>query len=200
MLVTIEGIDGAGKSTVVEAMEERFPDFRYTREPTDTWTGEAVERSVASEEAVPLRDLFLFTADHVNHLRGTVEPAVESGEVVVCDRYIDSRVAYQAAATVDVLDMDTEGRIDWIAGLHDGWSRFPDLTLLLDLDPEVAIDRMADAGRGDVKFERLKFLREVRENYLSLARNNDRFRIVDADMEEGKVIEECADILDETVL
>jgi len=98
MLVTLEGLDGSGKTTVWEALRERYPEATFTREPTDdSWYGEAVYRSIEDDDADPLAELFLYTADHADHLSRVIEPALERGDLVVSDRYSDSRFAYQGA-------------------------------------------------------------------------------------------------------
>jgi len=99
MLITLEGLDGGGKTTVWEALHDVYPDATFTREPTDSWYGEAVDRSIAADDADPLAELFLLTADHADHLSGTIEPALADGDLVISDRYSDSRFAYLSAAT-----------------------------------------------------------------------------------------------------
>ena len=198
MLVTIEGIDGAGKSTLVDGLRREYPGFVYTREPTDGWTGRAIEKSVSADENNPMRDLFLFTADHANHLRETVKPALRDDKVVVCDRYIDSRAAYQAEATEELLEDGDEERVEWILDLHRGWSLFPDLTLLLDIESEKAVKRLRESRDSEVKFEKKKFLRGVRENYLYLS-NDERYRVIDANREKQKVLSDCVEVLEKEI-
>ena len=93
MLITLEGIDGSGKTTVAEALQDTLPEAMFTREPTDSWYGEAVERSIRDDGADPLAELFLYAADHADHLSRVVRPALDSGKLVVSDRYSDSRYA-----------------------------------------------------------------------------------------------------------
>ncbi|MFW6000086.1 MAG: dTMP kinase, partial [Halorubrum sp.] len=76
MLITLEGLDGSGKTTVWEALHDVYPDATFTREPTDSWYGEAVGRSMGDPDADPVAELFLYTADHANHLSETVRPAL----------------------------------------------------------------------------------------------------------------------------
>lgn len=173
MLVTLEGLDGSGKTMVWEALQDVYPDAVFTREPTETWYGEAVRRSMADDDADPLAELFLFTADHADHLAETVRPALDAGELVVSDRYTDSRYAYQAATLEGIIDRPME----YIRGVHQPFTRPPDLTIFLDVDPETAAAR---SDRGD-KFEAREYLRQVRENYRRLIRAEPhRFREVDA--------------------
>ncbi len=175
MLVTLEGLDGAGKTTCVDALAEAdvLGDAIFTREPTDTWYGEAVGRSVADHGADPLAELFLYTADHAAHLADTIRPALERGRVVVSDRYSDSRYAYQGASLAGRF----EDPVGFVRGIHRPWTRPPDATLYLDVDPETAAER---SGASD-KFETVDYLAHVRENYERLvAAEPDRFVRIDA--------------------
>lgn len=96
MLITIEGIDGCGKSSLHEALAGRLSDLSpvMTREPGATWIGDQVRRAIA-EQADPIAEALLFVADHAAHLREVVWPALTDGRLVISDRYIDSRFAYQ---------------------------------------------------------------------------------------------------------
>ena len=196
MLVTVEGIDGAGKSTVAKRMEvlERLKEELdieavYTHEPTGSWLGDAVRRSINDDDSVPLADLFLFVSDHADHVERVIEPKLADGEVVVCDRYIDSRYAYQGATLSERDEEVFDDALEWVRGLHEGWTVVPDLTLLLDIPPEDAVERL---DRETMKFERVEFLREVRENYMRLA-EEERFVVVDATQDVEEVVERCVE-------
>jgi len=192
MLVTLEGLDGSGKSTACAALRESDvlpPGTVFTREPTTTWYGEAVQRSIGDPEADPLAELFLYTADHAAHLAGTVEPALARGDLVVSDRYSDSRFAYQGASLADRFD----DPVAFVQRLHEPWTRPPDATVYLDVDPETAAGR---AGATN-KFERVDHLRRVRENYEGLlAADPDRFVRVDATRPETDVVEAVLEAVD----
>lgn len=183
MLITLEGIDGSGKTTVWEALSERYPDAVLTREPTDSWYGDAVYRSIEDEEADPLAELFLYTADHAAHLSRTVRPALESGRLVISDRYSDSRFAYQAATLEGTLDRP----LSYVRGIHAPFSRAPDATLYFDLDPETAADRSGATN----KFEQAAYLERVREYYEQLITDEpDRFVRIDATQSPAAVLED----------
>ena len=197
MLVTVEGIDGAGKSTVAKRMEvlERLKEELdieavYTHEPTGSWLGDAVRRSINDDDSVPLADLFLFVSDHADHVERVVKPALADGEVVVCDRYIDSRYAYQGATLSERDEEVFDDALEWVRGLHEGWTIIPDLTLLLDIPPEEAVERL---DRETMKFERVEFLRDVRQNYTRLAESEDRFVVIDATQDVDEVVERCVE-------
>jgi len=181
MLVTLEGLDGSGKTTVWEALQDVYPGATFTREPTGSWYGDAVRRSLADDGADPVAELFLYTADHAAHLADTVRPALEEDRLVVSDRYADSRYAYQGATLEGVLDRPVE----YIRGVHLPFTVEPDLTVYLDVDPETAAERSAS---GD-KFERVEHLRRVRANYEDLiSMSPERFQRVDATRSPEAVI------------
>ena len=184
MLITLEGIDGGGKTTVAEGLEAALPSERtvFTREPTGSWYGEAVERSIGDDDADPLAELFLYTADHADHLSRVVRPALSDGNVVISDRYSDSRYAYQGAT----LDGTLDNPVEYVRTVHEPFTRPPDATLYFDLPPDVGAER---AGTTN-KFETAAYLREVRANYERLiADDPDRFYRIDATQPKPAVVE-----------
>jgi dTMP kinase len=186
MLITLEGLDGSGKTSAWKSLRDgdAVPgDAVFTREPTETWYGEAVERSIADDDADPMAELFLYTADHAAHLADTVRPALDSGRVVVSDRYSDSRYAYQGATLAAALD----DPMDYVRGVHAPWTRPPDATIYLDVDPETAAERSGATN----KFETADYLATVRENYERLVDDEpDRFVRVDATRPQADVLDE----------
>lgn len=197
MFITLEGIEGSGKSTQIQHIC-RFLDasgFGYisTREPGGTPIGKKI-RSIlldpGSNVMDPTTELLLYTADRIQHLQEIIRPAITTGKVVVCDRYFDATVAYQGFARG--LDMAM------IYDLH----RFvcadlkPDLTFLLDLPPEIGLKRarhqleVGTRAIDESRFENeaIAFHERVRAGYLTIARHEpDRFRIVDAAQTETDV-------------
>lgn len=189
MLVTLEGIDGSGKTTVAEACRERFPGVIHTAEPTSTWIGDAVRRSMAVADADPLAELFLYTADHAAHLAETITPALNQGENVISDRYSDSRYAYQGVTLNDAFD----DALNYIQTIHEPFTRPPDVTIYLDIDPATAAQR---AG-GDNKFEQIEFLQGVQANYERLIQAEpDRFERVDATQPEKDMVREAMEVIE----
>jgi dTMP kinase len=189
MLVTLEGLDGSGKTTVWEALQDVYPDATFTREPTESWYGDAVYRSLGDDDADPLAELFLYVADHADHLARVVEPALADGDLVVSDRYVDSRYAYQGATLEGVLDRPME----YIRGIHQPFTVTPDVTLYLDVDPQTAVDR---AGATN-KFEQRQYLSQVRQNYEQLQDwMPDRFVRIDATRSPEVVLEDVESTLE----
>jgi dTMP kinase len=187
MLVTLEGIDGSGKSSALERLRgsERVPDAVFTREPTESWYGDAVQRSIDDPDADSLAELFLYTADHAAHLAETVRPALADDRPVVSDRYSDSRYAYQGATLATHPDLDADDPLEFVREVHAPWTRRPDATLYLDVAPETGARR---AGATD-KLEQVDFLEAVSENYEQLiADDPDRFVRIDAERPHEDVL------------
>ena len=192
MLVTLEGPDGSGKSTLAAGLRDHFPDATFTREPTDSWYGDAVSRSLGDDGADPVAELFLYAADHADHLTRVVRPALSAGDLVVSDRYSDSRIAYQGA-TLAAVDAVAGDPVEYVRDLHEPFSVAPDLTVLLDLDAETAARRSAAAN----KFERADYLKRVVENYDRLARADpERFVRIDATTSPETVCERAVDAIE----
>lgn len=191
MLVTLEGIDGAGKTTVHEALRDHaaLADAEFTREPTESWYGEAVRRSLGDDAADPLAELFLYTADHADHLANVVRPALDDDRVVVSDRYVDSRYAYQGAALAGELKRPME----YVRGIHEAFTRSPDATLYFDIDPRTGAER---AGASD-KFETASHLAEVQANYERLIEAEpERFVRIDAARSPEEVVDAAEAAID----
>jgi dTMP kinase len=190
MLVTLEGLDGSGKSSALARLRESdaVPDDAvFTREPTETWYGEAVQRSIDDPEADSLAELFLYTADHAAHLAETVRPALDSGRAVLSDRYSDSRFAYQGATLAAHPHLDVADPLEYVREVHAPWTRPPNATLYLDVDPETGAER---AGTTN-KMETVNFLEAVRENYERLIDDDpDRFVRIDATRPQDEVLDE----------
>jgi dTMP kinase len=183
LFITLEGGDGSGKTTQAERLGEWLAEqgrtIVRTREPGGTEVGVEVREIVLHHrgDITPRAEALLYAADRAHHVATVVRPALERGEVVLQDRYIDSSVAYQGAGRV--LDPEAVRRLsEWATeGLR------PDLTILLDLDAEAARGRLDEAR---TRYDRLEaeasdFHDRVRSAYLVLAANEpERFLVVDA--------------------
>jgi len=188
---TFEGIDGSGKTTasrrVARALGERH-EVMWTKEPTDTWLGEAVDRAVAGERAAATT-AFLFLADRVEHTE-QIRGWLSGGRVVLCDRYMDSTIAYQATGLKHVDDP-----LRWLRDLHRPFCVTPDLTFLFVLSPDEALSRISD--RALSPFEQSGFLADVQENYRRLAREEDRFVTLDATLPPEVLCRQCREKIGE---
>lgn len=200
MFITLEGIEGSGKTTQIVSIKKYLESAGYgvvlTREPGATTIGKRI-RSVLldpeSRDMSPLCELLLYGADRAQHLSQVVMPALKAGKVVVCDRFADATRVYQGCAR----GLDTS----LISSIHDMvvGTLIPDLTILFDLAPEIGLSRTIKAlekgQRGDEesRFEQeaLAFHTAVRSGYLALAAQEEqRFLVVDASRKPDEVFKE----------
>lgn len=187
-LVTLEGIDGCGKTSVVQMLSERLrkegKEVFLTTEPTKTWLGNAVKRGI-SENHPALTEAFLFMADRASHSR-EISQRLKEGKLVLCDRYADSTVCYQS---VSMAEENFRGdAFEWLRKVSDSFVLKPDLTILLDIEPRKALNRIQSRDRR-TKFEQLSFLTKVRKNFLRLAAIEERIEILDASLPLESVVE-----------
>ena len=190
LLITLEGIDGSGKSTLHRELQEKLADLDpvFTREPGATWVGESVRRAIA-EQIDPITEATLFVADHAAHLAKIIRPALADGKLVISDRYSDSRYAYQAVTLREVIPQPEE----WIRAMHNGWSIVPDKTFLCVLPIDEALARLKPQNERE-HFEKRDILKNVQNNYLQFARKDpSRFVIVDAMKEKNDIAMFVAD-------
>jgi len=192
LLITLEGIDGSGKSTLHAALKERLTDLDpvFTREPGATWVGEAVRRAIA-EQIDPVTEATLFVADHAAHLAKIIRPALAEGRIVISDRYSDSRYAYQSVTLQGIIP-DPEG---WLRSMHNGWTIVPDRTILCILPVDDAMKRLKPKDQQE-HFEKRETLEKVQNNYLEFARREpDRFIILDGMKEKDELAKFTADMI-----
>ena len=168
VFVCFEGGEGAGKSTQSELLRERLEGIGYavllTHEPGDTPVGATVRQIVldpATGELADRTEALLYAADKAEHIHAVVRPALERGEVVVTDRYVDSTLAYQGAGR----SLDG-AELEWVARWATEDLR-PHLTVLLDLDPAHGLTRFAERDR--IEGESIGFHQRVRAEFLRLA-------------------------------
>jgi len=196
-LITVEGVEGSGKSTqcrrLAALLRSRGLEVVETSEPDGTPLGQAVRGLFELEpRPSPLTQAFLFLAARQEHVMRVIQPALARGAVVLSDRYTDATLAYQGYG--QGLDLQTIHELNALAtgGL------LPDLTLLLDLDPGVGVRRIA--GRPLDAFERMDvvFHQRVREGYLEIARADKRRVLVfDAARDPGLVQADIVRAVDE---
>ncbi len=190
--ITLEGGDGSGKTTQAERLEhwliEEGRTVVRTREPGGSEVGPLIREIVLHHrgDIAPRAEALLYAADRAHHVATVVRPALQRGEIVLQDRYLDSSVAYQGAGRV--LD-STEVR-ELSLWASDG--ALPDLTLLLDLDPAAARERLdsADKPVDRLEAEKVDFHTRVRAAYLALAdAEPERFLVVDAAASPDEIAE-----------
>jgi dTMP kinase len=190
-----EGGEGAGKSTQVrlaaESLTAQGLEVVTTREPGGTPTAEVIRSVLLTPEDDPMSDrceALLFAAARADHVAKVIRPALNQGAVVVCDRFIDSSLAYQGfARALDVAEVAQLSR--WATeGL------VPDLTVLLDIDPAIGVQRAKDGNR--MEGEALSFHRAVRAGMRALAeREPQRYVVIDAMRSPAEIASEVSDAI-----
>lgn len=185
-----EGIDGSGKTTQLNLLGEKLTtrgyQVLYTREPGGTRIGEAVRGILLDpqhRELVPVAEALLYAAARAQHVSQVILPALRIGKIVLCDRFLDSSLAYQGFGRGLALDMLEKINEAAVAGLK------PDMVLLLDFPCDTGMERITGSGREIDRIEREDsvFRSKVRDGYLQLAgRDPDRYRVIDA----GRAIEQ----------
>ncbi len=180
MFVCFEGGEGAGKSTQARILRQRLEDEGHvvvlTREPGDTPVGAEIRRIVldpATGELADRTEALLYAADKAEHVHAVVLPALERGEVVLTDRYVDSTLAYQGAGrALDTQELEQVAR--WATG-----DLRPHLTVLLDLEPADGLTRFVERDR--IEGESIEFHQRVRAEFLRLAESDpDHYLVLDA--------------------
>jgi dTMP kinase len=181
VFITFEGIDGVGKSTQLDLLQKWFEAqgkaVVRTLEPGGTELGQEIRHLLLHRkgDVAPRSEALLYAADRAHHVATKIRPALQEGKVVLSDRYFDSSVAYQGAARE--LDVEEVRNISlWAVD-----NLLPDLTVLLDLDAQAAIQRRNKTGTEPDRLEREKvdFFERARSQYLELAKE-PRFLVVDA--------------------
>jgi dTMP kinase len=195
VFITVEGIEGCGKSTLVAGLFRRLretsTEIIVTREPGGTPAGDAI-RKVFLEPGLtiaPLTEALLINASRAQHVVDVIEPALRRGALVLCDRFVDSTLAYQGYGR------GIDGPfLEQLCAAAAG-DRFPDLTFVLDLP--VAISRERVALRDGLVLDRMEqqdeaFYERVRRGFLSLAERSNRYRVFDATKPPEELIAQAA--------
>ncbi len=186
--VTLEGVDGAGKSShlefIADAVRTKGSHVIVTREPGGTDLAERLRQLILAEAMAPVLETLLMFAARADHVARVIRPALAAGTIVVCDRFSDATAAYQGAGKG--VSRDLIARLAEAA--HPGLA--PDRTLVFDCPYEVASERLAKAGRTLDRFERedRAFFERVRSAYLELAEEEPvRVRVIDASGDAASV-------------
>ncbi|MFA3917624.1 dTMP kinase [Ruegeria hyattellae] len=198
LFLTFEGIDGSGKSTqarlLADVLRTQGREVILTREPGGSAGAEEIRRLVLEGE--PDRwsaetEILLFTAARRDHMERTILPALAAGQIVICDRFADSTRMYQGLSRGDLRAL-----VDQLHDLMIG--REPDLTLLIDMDPETGLARAKGRQGTEERFEDFgpELQKRMRQGFLDLSREYaDRFRVIDGNRHMGDVAQDVADIV-----
>lgn len=199
LFITLEGGEGAGKTTLAKALAKRLSEMGHTvivtREPGGTENAEALRTLLVEGETdrwSALAETLILYAARTDHIERLIKPALERGDIVICDRFTDSTKAYQGAA--GGLDGDRIKAID--EAVLDGFT--PDLTLIVDLDPEVGLARTKTRGEDETRFEKqlISFHKALRQAFLDYAKSDSqRYGIVDGSMPADQVAETAMSVI-----
>jgi dTMP kinase len=197
LFVTFEGVEGSGKTTVAKAIAENLRQkgltVVVTAEPGDTSVGRHIQQFLTTvDERTAWTEAFLFLADRAEHVAKVIKPALERGEIVLCDRFTDSTIAYQGFGLGLPLEWLTQLNSIATNGL------VPDLTLLLDIDPEMGLKR----SQRETVFERrsLDFHQRVRWGYLWMAKQEPhRVKVIDASQPLESVLTQAMRLVEEAL-
>jgi dTMP kinase len=194
MFVTFEGLDGSGKTTqaalLAESLREDGVEVVATREPGGTPLGERIRDLVLhGDHVAPWAEAALYAASRAQHVDKVIRPALDRGATVVCDRYVDSSVAYQGVGRGLGLDEVLALNLVVVGGL------LPDRTVLVEIDPETAAERVGSSG-DRIERDGIALWRRVADAYRALAEGDpERYVVVDGRRPIAEVAEEIRDLL-----
>jgi len=199
--VTIEGIDGAGKSNLSKRLlhhlvanqdTQQYSNIVLTEEPSQgSWIGEAARKALRKDTDVQT-DILLFAADRAEHLRSVILPAIQANSLVISDRGHDSTYAYQIPRLIDQLNLTEEAATAWLDVLYQPWNIEPDMTLWITVSVDTAVDRMS----GDEKYEKREFLERVHDHYEHrYTLKSDRMQKIDGEQAPEKVLKDALEVL-----
>ena len=199
IFITFEGIEGSGKSTQLSMLNKWLTNHDYdvvaTREPGGTKIGEKIRELLRSgskgDVFSPRTELMLFEASRAQHMEEIILPALNNGKIVLCDRFFDSTTVYQGVARA----IDTD--IVHILNDFSSFEKKPDLTIILDIDVDESMNRLIkrETSKDRIEQEDRKFFENVRNGYLNLAQNNERFFVVDGTSDANSIQQKIRDEL-----
>ena len=191
LFITFEGGDGSGKSTQVNLLKDYLDNLNFetikTREPGGTPSAEILRNLLTTGEVekwTPMSEALLMWASRYEHLIQVIEPALNSGKNVICDRFYDSTYAYQGVAHNLGIDKMEKLKKIIIGNIE------PDVTFVLDIDPKVGLKRSLDRSNQENRFENynIDFHNKIRSAFLEIAKKNkNRCVVIDASLNEQEI-------------
>jgi len=195
--IVLDGLDGSGKGEMIKKLAQYLlkKNFKVlvTKEPTDGVYGKQVKEILTNEKdpkASAEKCLKLFVKDREEHLAKEIEPFLKKG-IVICDRYYYSTIAFQHTQGIPLTNLVVENMP----------FRTPDITFILDLPAEMALERIAKRGSPKEKFEQFEFMRNLRKNFLELKEHlEDNIKIIDASKSKSDVFKQIKEEIDNLLL
>ncbi len=187
--ITLEGIDGSGKTTqgiiLKNKLEEFGKDVLFTREPGGVSGAEEIRNLLVKGEKdrwSNITEILLFFASRRHHLEKVLLPAINKGKIVICDRFTDSTIIYQGRENIHLKKLIIELNKSVIEII-------PDLTLIIDIDPTKSLNRGLSRKSEEMRFEKfgLEFQTTARNGYISLAKTEKRYKLIDGNNSKDKV-------------
>jgi dTMP kinase len=192
--ISIEGVDGAGKGTVIEELRNEFEGFEYTHEPSNGKYGRIIREELKTDSDPTVSDFFLFCADRFDHCNSLIGPKLDQGKNVLTDRYNLSTFAYQSKVIDE--QMDVVNPFEYIDRIVGQFIIEPDLTILIDVPIEESFDRLDDEKEKYEEYDRQKDIRRI---YRFFADRKDYVEVVDGTQDIEEVTDECIKLINENI-
>lgn len=196
LFITFEGADGCGKTTQINLLKEYLENKNYeiitTLEPGGSDIGKKLRQILLHHDGFvsPRAEMFMYLADRAQHIDTVIKNNVEKNKIVLCDRHIDSTVAYQGYGRGEDIE-----QINLLNEIATGGYK-PDLTFVFDVDSEIAQKRVGNV-KDRLESEGLEFHRKIRQGYLELAKKYPRIKVINSNKTIEEVFEQVKKIIDE---
>ena len=197
LFITIEGIDGSGKTTLSKNLTRHLKKMRFKveslRAPGGTQTGDLIRSLIVGNTNLDWSsraEVLMFMADRAEACEKVIKPALKDGKIVICDRFTGSTIAYQGYGRCD--NQKDIAIIEQIESYSRGDVE-PDVTLFIDVDPQTALERVSKRRSVDTRFENegIDYMERVYNGYRNIAKTYDNWHVIDGIQDEDKVLKDC---------